>query len=147
MTVAGLIEQFDAERPNDLSDDTKKNWLKKCEQMIINEILISHEHDLESEDRISLGVSGSTLIVTSAGSFEEHIDQFDMDTILLVPEPYDDLYINYLDQRMAWNNNDTKRYNAASVVYNNSYLAYQQYFNRTYKTKKTPSVLLRHEVL
>ena len=147
MTVAGLIEQFNAERPNDIADEVKVGWLKKCEQMIINEILVSHKHDLEDEDRIVLGVSGSTLVITPPGSFEKHIDNFDMDTIPLVPEPYDDLYLRYLDQRIAWNNNDMKRYNVAITAYNNAYLAYQQYFNRTYITKKTPSVLLRHEVL
>lgn len=147
MTVAGLIEQFNAERPNDIADEVKVGWLQKCEQMIINEILKSHEHDLEDDNRIVLGVSGSTLVVTPPGSFETHIDTFDMDTIPLVPAPYDDLYLYYLDQRIAWNNNDTKRYNAASDKYNSAYLSYQQYCNRTYKTKKRPSTLLRHEVL
>lgn len=147
MTVAGLIEQFNAERPNQIQDDVKVYWLRKCEQMLINEILISHEHDLEDEDRLELSVSGSTLVIQSAGSFEKHIDSFDMDTELLAPEPYDDLYIHYLDQRLALSNNDTKRFNVAATMYNNALLTYQQYCNRTYKTKRQPSKLLRHEVL
>lgn len=144
MTVAGLIEQFNAERPNQIQDDIKVYWLRKCEQMLINEILKSHEHDLESEDRMTMKVAGSTLKITSAGSFDKHIDEFDMDSTLLAPEPYDDLYIHYLDQRLALNNNDTKRFNVAATMYNNALLTYQQYFNRENKTIQKKSKIFRH---
>jgi len=147
MTVAGLIEQYNTERPNQVADELKVGWLKRCEQMLINEIYSSHEHDLEDEKKMTLTVSGSTLVIGSSGSFEEHINGFDMDTELLVKEPYDELYLHYLDQKVAYNNNDMKRYNAASALYNNALLVYQQYFNRTYKTIKRPSKLFRHEVL
>lgn len=147
MTVAGIIEQFNTERPNQVDDDIKLGWLKKCEQMIINEIIISHEHDLADEDKVSLTVHGSTLRITPAGSLESHMDTFDMDTNLLVQEPYDDLYIWYLDQRIGFTQSDTKRYNMAVVQYNNALLSYQQYFNRTYKTKKQPKLLFSHDTL
>ena len=147
MKAAGIIEQFNTERPNQIDDSLKLGWLRKCEQMIINEVLIRHEHDLESEDKISLTVSGSTLKVVSAGTFTEHIDSFDMDSEMLVQEPYDDLYIYYLDTRVALQNNDTKRYNVANAQYNNAYYAFQQYFNRTNKTIKTKKNLLRHDSL
>lgn len=147
MTVAGLIEQYNTERPNQTADSLKVQWLKKVEQMIINEVLISHEHDLEDEKTLNLTVSGSTLVIDSAGSFGDHINNFDMDTTLLVPEPYDDLYIYYLDQRIAYDNNDKVRYNAAAKEYNNALLTYQQYCNRTYITKKIPKKMLRHDDL
>ncbi len=142
--VSEIIEQYNTEHPGSVSDDLKVAWLKKCEQMIINEILISHEHDLESESRMELHVTGSTLHIKIGGSFESHIDSFGLDTELLVPEPYDDLYLHYLDQRIAFNNNDKARYNMAAAQYNNALLTYQQYFNRTYPTKKTKSALLDH---
>lgn len=147
MTVAGIIEQFNAERPNQIQDDVKVYWLRKCEQMLINEVLISHEHDLEAEGNQRLEVSGSTLVINSAGSFVKHIDDFDMDSNLIAEEPYDDLYLHYLDQRLAYNNNDMKRYNAAAERYNSALLAFQQYVNRTYITKKVKSKLIKHEVL
>lgn len=143
-TVAQIIEQYNTERPNQVDDALKVIWLRKCERMIINEVLVSHEHDLEDENRIELKVTGSVLVVTGAGSFEEHIDSFDMDSYLLVPEPYDDLYLYYLDQRIALNNNDKTRYNTSSAQYNNALLTYQQYVNRTYQTKKVSKKLLNH---
>jgi hypothetical protein len=143
-TVAEIISQYNTERPNQVEDAQKVLWLRKCERMIINEILVSHEHDLEEETRVDLKVVGSHLVITGAGSFEQHIDSFDMDTPLLVPEPYDDLYLHYLDQRIALNNNDKTRYNTAAAQYNNALLTYQQYVNRTYKTKKISKKLLNH---
>ena len=62
-------------------------------------------------------------------------------------EPYDDVYIFWLDQRIALNNNDTKRLNIASQAFNNAYLAYQQWYNRTHRPLKPRPHLLRHEVL
>lgn len=147
MTVAGLIEQYNAERPNQIADDVKVSWLKKCEQMLINEVLISHEHNLEAEDNIQLSVTGSKLVIKAAGDFNQHINNFGMDSKLIAPEPYDELYMFFLDQKIAANQNDTKRYNVAATMYNNALLTYQQYCNRTYKTKKVKSKLLNHEVL
>lgn len=147
MTVAGLIQQYNAERPNSVDDAVKMGWLRKLEQMIIKEVIEQHEHDLNETDELSLSVIGSTLYIKPAGSLANHINTFDMATELLVPEPYDDLYIYYLDQKIAYNNNDTRVYNAAATQYNNALLCYQQYFNRTYATIKTKKRLFRHENL
>lgn len=147
MTVAGIIEQYNAERPNQVDDSTKLVWLKKLEKMIINEVIISHKHDLEDTTGLTLKVSGSTLHITSAGTLTEHINGFDMDTELLVPEPYDDIYIYFLDQRIALQNNDKTRFNVATQMYNNALLTYQQYFNRTYPTIRKPQRTFRHEWL
>lgn len=145
MTVAGIIEQYNSERPNQVLDSVKVGWLKKLESMIVKEVINTHEHDLTDNSKLELTVSGSTLFIKKSGSLSNHIDTFDMDTELLVPEPYDDVYIYYLDQRIALQNNDTKRYNVSSAQYNNAYLCYQQYFNRTYKTLPRKKRLFRHE--
>lgn len=147
MTVAGIIQQYNAERPNSIDDELKVGWLRKVEQMIISEVITQHEHDLEDTSELSLNVVGSVLYIEKAGNLTEHIASFGMDTELLVPEPYDDLYLFYLDQRIAYNNNDSRRYNAAVTQYNNALLTYQQYFNRSYKAITANKRLLRHETL
>ena len=129
MTVAGIIEQYNTERPNNVEDALKKDFLKRVEQMIIDIIIKNHQGAPDEEELI------------------EHIEDFDIDTELLVEEPYDDLYIYYLDQRISLNNNDTKRYNVASQLYNNALLTYQQKYNREHKSIQPGSYLIRHEVL
>lgn len=145
MTVAELLTQFNTERPNQVEDTIKIGWLKKIEQMIITEILMTHEHDLNDEDRLQMTVVGSTLVIENGGSYESHIANFGLNTELYVPEPYDDLYMEYLSQRIAFNNNDTKRYNMVSTAFNNAYLTYQQYINRTYAPVRKPKRLFRHD--
>ena len=79
MTVAGIIQQYNTERPNSVDDEIKVGWLRKVEQMIINEVISQHEHDLEDKTELSLSVVGSTLFIKEAGSIAEHIASFDMD--------------------------------------------------------------------
>ncbi len=129
MTVAGIIEQYNTERPNNVEDSLKKDYLCKFEQMVINTVIKNHMGAPTDEE------------------LELHIALFDFDTELLIQEPYDDVYIYYLDQRIAYNNNDTKRYNAASPMYNNALLTFQQYYNREHMVDKRKNHMLRHEVL
>lgn len=147
MTVAALIEQYNTERPNNIEDALKVTWLRKCEQMIFNEVTDSHDHDPLGHDRLQLSVEGSTLYIQAAGAYEDHMAGFDLDTELIVPEPYDGVYMYYLDQRIALNQNDTRRYNAAATQYNNALLQYQQYYNRNYATLKREKKMIRHDRL
>lgn len=74
-------------------------------------------------------------------------DEFVMDSELSIPDPYTDIYMFYIDMKIAYYNNDARLYNIASQEYNNAYLAYQQLFNRTHTPDKPRGHLIRHEVL
>lgn len=124
MTVASIIEQYNIERPNSIDDAFKRDWIENCERLLYEAVLLTHEECPDID-----------------------FDEFDMDTELIARPPYSDLYMHYIDQRAAYNNNDTKRYNASATMYNNALLEFQQMYNRTHKPLKAPSRLLRHEVL
>lgn len=72
---------------------------------------------------------------------------FDMQSLLTIPDPYDEIYLHYLDLKIAYYNNDSKRYNMATQEYNNAYLSFQQLMNRTRKADSPRGHILRHEVL
>lgn len=129
MNVASIIEQYNTERPNQIDDVLKIGWLKKCEMTIADTIFRRHMGSPSEEE------------------LDEHIDNFDMDTELLIDEPYDDLYIYFLDQRIAMNQNDMKRYNSSATLYNNAFLTYQQKYNREHMAFKPHNHMIRHEVL
>lgn len=129
MTVAGIIEQYNTERPNNIEDLLKIEWLRKCEEMIIDTIILTHKGAPEMEE------------------LDQHISEFDAGTELLIKEPYDDLYIYFLDQRIAMNQNDTRRYNAAATMYNNALLTYQQKYNREHMPLQSKGFLIKHGVL
>lgn len=132
MTVVGMIDQYNLERPNSVEDNVKMEFLRKCEASIIDGVILLYEPEEGERTR---------------EDWEQHLDEFDYDTELCVGEPYDDIYMEYLDQRISLNNNDTKRYNAASRLFDNLLLSFKQKYNREHKPTQERKMLLRHEVL
>lgn len=103
---------------------------------------------LDSKENINLINLSSFVYRNPDGTLtyqEMDDDDFKMSSELAVPEPYTDMYLYYLDTKIAYNNNDSRRYNMAATEYNNAFLAYQQYYNRYHKPDKPRSGILRHE--
>jgi hypothetical protein len=132
MTVAGMLEQYNMERPNSIEDSVKKEFLRKCEANIIDNVILLYEPAVGER---------------TAEEWQEHLDTFDYDTELLLGEPYDDIYIYFIDQRICLNNNDKARYNVATRLFDNMFLAYKQKYNREHYPRQTRKMLLTHEVL
>ena len=130
MIVAGMIEQFNMERPNSVEDFVKKDWLRKCEANILESVIYLREPKEGERTR---------------EEWQEYLDTFDYDTELILKEPYDDLYIYFLDQRIGLNNGDTKRYNIASRLFDNAFLTFQQKYNREHLPKQTNKQIIKHE--
>lgn len=123
MTVSEIINRYNTERPNQVEDSIKVDMLKRCEHGVLNDVVEMYD------------------------DADELLEEFGLDYELIVPEPYDDIYIYYLDQRIAMNNNDLIRYNRVMTEYNNAMVSYQQYFSRTTRPKKATKHMIRHEVL
>lgn len=132
MTVAGMLEQYNMERPNSIEDSVKKEFLRKCEANIIDNVILLYEPAVGER---------------TEEEWQEHLDTFDYDTELLLGEPYDDIYIYFIDQRICLNNNDKARYNVATRLFDNMFLAYKQKYNREHYPRQTRKMLLMHEVL
>lgn len=135
MTAAELIARYDAERPNQISPETKLEWLRKLEKLIIREVILTH--------------SGDPRFTSSTTPFDEddYFEDWGLASDLIVDVPYDDVYFYFIDTRASANANDTKRYNMAMTLYNNAMVTYQQYYNRTYRPIRKRKRFLRHEIL
>jgi hypothetical protein len=132
MTVVEMIDQYNLERPNSVEDSVKRDFLKKCEANIIKDVILLYD-PLVGE--------------RTEEEWQEHLDTFDYETELCVGIPYDDIYIYYLDQRISLNNNDTKRYNVATRLFDNMFLSFKQMYNREHFPRQTKKMLIQHEVL
>ena len=132
MTVAGMIEQYNMENPNNIEDSVKKDFLRKCEANIIDSVILLYEPKVGER---------------TAEEWEDHLKEFDYDTSLCVEEPFDDIYLYFLDQRIARNNNDMKRCNVAARLFDNMFLSFKQKYNREHFPTQVRKMLLRHEVL
>ena len=62
--------------------------------------------------------------------FEGYSEETSLETELLIPAPYDEVYILWLEARIDHANNEYGKYNNSSVMFNNAYSEYMRYYNR-----------------
>lgn len=67
------------------------------------------------------------------GEFNGYTSETASDTQLLVPYPYDALYVPYLEAEICRINGETARYNSARMVFEEKYGEYADRFVRTHK--------------
>lgn len=113
MTILEAISRVDAVKPNSYSQAEKIAWLSRIDATIKNEIIDTHE-----------GAENIT--------FDGYDLDTDTNTELLVPAPYDEVYIRYLEMQIDYANNEYGKYNNSMVMYNAAYAAYEKYYNRNH---------------
>lgn len=118
MTIIDAINEIDALKPNTIPQPDKIRWLSQLDGRIKTEIIDTHEDG----DKVE---------------FKGYDDKTSEDTVLLVPAPYDVIYIHFLDAQIDYTNGETKRYNNSSALYNNAYRDYDRHYNRTHLPKSS----------
>ena len=118
MTILEIINRVDTIKPNSYTQTEKIDWLSTIDGIIKNEIIDTHE--------------GGEAIV-----FEGYTPDTSLDTVLLVPAPYDDIYIRWLESRIDYANGEYKKYNNSAMAYNAAFEAYSRYYNAQHKPKHT----------
>ena len=113
MTIIEAISLTDDVKPNSYSQTEKIKWLSRLDGIIKSEIIDTHE--------------GGEKV-----TFKEYDDSVDLGTQLLVPHPYDEIYIRYLEMQMDYANNEYGKYNNSRAMYTMAYDAYAKYYNRTH---------------
>lgn len=116
MNIIEAIHGIDAVKPNSYDQQQKIKWLNTLDGIIKKEIIDKHEGGEEVE-------------------FNGYTDETNPTTELLVPAPYDDIYIRYLEMQIDYANGEYGKYNNSKVVYNNTYLAFCRYYNSTHMPK------------
>lgn len=114
MTIKECIDIVDNIKPNQYTIKDKVMWLSFIEQIIINEVLKTHE-----------GYDGR--YDTFTGYSEDKIS-----VTLIVPSPYDRLYTAYLKMKIDEENGETARYNNSATMYNSYMHEYRKHYNKTH---------------
>ena len=111
MTIIEAVNKIDALKPNNYTTENKVAWLSTIDGIIKKEIIDTHE----GADKVTFnGYDASTT----------------NDTVLLVPAPYDDIYIRWLEAQIDYNNGEYGRYSNSMTMYNAAYSNYERYYNR-----------------
>ena len=113
MTIIEVLNRVDNIKPNSYGIPEKIRWLSDLDGIIKNEIFDTHE-------------GGENI------SFSGYTEDVELDTVLLVPAPYDDIYIHYMEMRIDYANNEYGKYNNSMVMYNTAYSAFERYYNRNH---------------
>lgn len=114
MTIQAAIDLIDSLKPNMFPDAQKVAWLSELDGMIWREVIKTHEGFPAGVDFVGYDLDT------------------EMDTVLLAPEPYSDLYKHWLASRMDVSNRDNNEYTKDMVLFNNAFQTLCNYWNRTY---------------
>lgn len=116
MTIREALNKIDMQKPNSYSQDEKIEWLSRLDQIIKKEIIDTHE-------------GGEDI------PFEKYDKDTDLDTVLLAPEPYDEVYLRYLETQIDYTNNEYGRYNNSLAMYKAAYGSFRNFYNREHLPK------------
>jgi hypothetical protein len=113
LTLLEAISRIDALKPNTYKQSVKTRWLSDLDGIIKKEIIDVHEG-------------------ADAVSFEGYDDDTSPSALLLVPAPYDDIYLKWLEASIDYANGEYGKYNNSITMYNTAYSAFANYYNRTH---------------
>lgn len=116
MTIIEMITDVDAMKPNGYEQIYKIQWLSHLDGRIKNEIIDTHEG---GEDVSFAGYNAET----------------PLDTELIVPHPYDDVYRYWLEAQIDYANGEYAKYNNSMSMFNEAYSAYNRYYHKTHMPK------------
>lgn len=115
MTIIEAIAKINNIKPNSFTQDQKIGWLSTLDGMIKRFVIDTHEG---GEDIIFNGYDADSI-----------------NTELLVPAPFDGIYMRWLEAQMDYANGEYGKYNNAIITYNTEYEAFANYYNRTHMPK------------
>lgn len=112
MKLDKLLQRIDQQKPNAYTRQEKIAWVNSLEGMVKVKIIDTHEQ--EEGEEIEL---------------HEYTDD-DGDAELLVPAPYDDIYLYWLEAKIDYANAEYGKYNNSMAMYNNLWSEYSRDYNR-----------------
>lgn len=113
MKLFEAIERIDSLKFNTYSQNDKVEWLSRLDWSIKKNIIDLHD----GADDVS---------------FNGYDDATDMQTELLVPPPFDEVYLRWLEAQIDYHNGEYDKYNAAIIMYNTAFESYANYYKRTH---------------
>lgn len=111
MTIAEAISRLDALKHNTYSPSQKVAWLSRLDHMVQKHIIDTHEGGGQAA---FTGYDAST----------------DPQTVLLIPAPFDEAYLRWMEAQIDYHNGEYGKYNQSILMFNAEYNGYERYYNR-----------------
>lgn len=112
MTICEAIQRTDSLKQNAYTQENKIEWLSILDGRVKREIIDTHQN-------------------ANSVNFNEYNKDTDLETILLIPAPYDDIYIKWLEAQIDYHNGEMGKYTNSKTMFNSAYTDFARYYNRT----------------
>ena len=113
MTINEAITRLDSLIFNTYSNDDKVQWLSRLDLSLKRLIFDTHEG-------------------ANCGHFSGYTEYTPDNMVLLVPAPFDDIYLRWMEAQIHYHNGEYDKYNSAIILYNAAYEAFAKFYNRTH---------------
>ena len=114
MTIREAITRLDALKFNTYNEADKVEWLSRLDSAVKLQIIDNHD--------------GANDI-----SFSGYDANTPDNTVLLVPAPFDEVYLRWMEAQIDYHNGEFDKFNNAIIMYNTAFDEYQKYYTRTHK--------------
>ena len=114
MKINEAITRLDSLKFNTYKQDDKLDWLSRLDNMVKKQIIDTHE--------------GAESV-----SFNGYTADTPLDTVLLVPAPYDEVYLRWMEAQIDYHNGEINSYNNAIILFNTAFNAYKEHYNSAHK--------------
>ena len=118
MKIREAIGTIDSLKHNTYTQSDKVDWISRLDHMVKKFIIDTH--------------AGAESV-----TFTGYDDSTDLQTELLVPAPFDEVYLRWMEAQIDYHNGEYEKYNNSIDMFNTAYQGYQNYYNRTNMPKGT----------
>lgn len=122
MTIAQAIAAASKLRESDIPEDMMVGWLSKLDGQIYVDVIQQH-------------IGGTTIPMPDYGPGT------DVETELLVPHPWDELYVYFLAMRIDMAQGEMELANADNIVYMELYQQWVNSYTRTHRQRSMPALM------
>ena len=115
MTIQDVLNEVDELKPNQYKSGTKISWISKIEKKIHDDIISRQGYD---------------------GPPPDYTRNTDLETVLLAPDAYADLYVYYVISMIEQHNGEIERYRNTSAMFNQLYINFIGWYYATHRQKR-----------
>ena len=113
MTIIEAINRLDDLKFNTYTQEDKVEWLSRLDSAVKLQIIDNHS-----------GVENIP--------FSGYDKDTPLDTVLLVPTPYDEVYLRWMEAQIDYHNGEIDKYNISITMFNTEFEAFSNWYHRNH---------------
>ncbi len=117
MTLKDAVTKFDSLCKNSIPAKIKVDWLSNFDFSVYKEIIQTRENPIVKD-------------------FVPYTPNSSENSVLLIEDPYSDIYIKYLSMKKDLYYSDISRYNNDLALFTAAYMDFENYYNSKHKPLK-----------